>query len=274
MNLREFRELAAAHAVGALPPEDERAFTQALAQHPEWRGIVDADVETAALLGESLPEVTPPPALRAGLLDAIEQLPQLPAVRIPESAADVGEPAPPRDIQPRTESASSREDVRGPDARRRRARSIGWITGLALAASIALFAAVTLGPGLVGLFAPSDPAVVALEQVESSEDAAAASVDAVGGGSATLHWSNEQGRAVLVVEKLPRLGDDQDFELWLVRGEQPISIGIMHPGDDERTVLIADSFEPGDAIAVTVEAAGGSPSGAPTSNPIFVIPTA
>ena len=34
------------------------------------------------------------------------------------------------------------------------------------------------------------------------------------------------------------------------------------------------TMEPGDTIAVTVEPAGGAPGGAPTTDPLFAIPTA
>ncbi|MFV4914435.1 anti-sigma factor, partial [Microbacterium lacticum] len=71
MNVHEFAELSAGHAVAALSPEDEQAYQDALAAHPEWRGIVEADAETAAALAEGAAPVSPPLGARSALLRAI-----------------------------------------------------------------------------------------------------------------------------------------------------------------------------------------------------------
>ena len=39
MNVHEFAELAAGHALHALSPEDQQAYEVALAAHPEWAAI-------------------------------------------------------------------------------------------------------------------------------------------------------------------------------------------------------------------------------------------
>ena len=66
----------------------------------------------------------------------------------------------------------------------------------------------------------------------------------------------------------------QAYELWFVRGDAPVSAGVFEADDETTTALLDGEMQPGDAIAVTVEQAGGSPSGAPTTDPIIVIPTA
>lgn len=71
MNIQDFADLSAGRALGALSPEDEAAFQEALREHPEWQGIVDADLETAATLGESVAPVAPPLAMRSQLLGLI-----------------------------------------------------------------------------------------------------------------------------------------------------------------------------------------------------------
>ena len=64
------------------------------------------------------------------------------------------------------------------------------------------------------------------------------------------------------------------FELWLISDKlpQPRSLGVIGSGDfTARPVLAA--YDPGivgnATYAVTVEQAGGSPDGKPTSPPIF-----
>lgn len=75
---RAFAELSAAHAVGALTPDEERVYEDALAAHPEWRAIAEDDIATAALLAEAVDEIAPPPALRARLLAEIDDPPARP----------------------------------------------------------------------------------------------------------------------------------------------------------------------------------------------------
>ena len=54
MNEQEFAELSAGHALGALSGDDERAFRDALAAHPEWQHIVDLDLRTAGELADAV----------------------------------------------------------------------------------------------------------------------------------------------------------------------------------------------------------------------------
>ena len=169
MNVQEFAELAAGHALHALSPDDERAFAAALAEHPEWAGIVDTDAATAVVLSEGVSEVAPPPSIRAGLLAQIAQgshdsetpsaleaepavetdpfaaLPLLPAVTAEEAAqADPVEPPASTDMLQTVQRRT-------------------WTRGVfALAASIALLVALGFGAALVGeLLTPKPAAVVA-----------------------------------------------------------------------------------------------------------------
>lgn len=67
MNVYEFAELAASHALDALSPEDERLFLATLAEHPEWTGIVASDAETAGALADGVAEIEPPAEVWAGI---------------------------------------------------------------------------------------------------------------------------------------------------------------------------------------------------------------
>src|SRR5438094_8181319 len=65
----------AAYLLGALPPEEARAFERELARRPaaarllaEWRLVVEA-------LPLTIEEVAPPPGLRARILDAAAAVP-------------------------------------------------------------------------------------------------------------------------------------------------------------------------------------------------------
>lgn len=91
MNVHDFAELAAGHALDALSADDERAFQRAASEHPEWAAIVDADVETAAVLADGTAETQPSDELRAALLARFAEErgldPEEPEPRPPEPAA-------------------------------------------------------------------------------------------------------------------------------------------------------------------------------------------
>ncbi|WP_125100105.1 anti-sigma factor [Leucobacter chromiireducens] len=264
MNEQEFRELSAARALHALSPEEEQRFSHALSTHPAWRTIVDEDRETAAAIGAAAPEVAPPAAARASILELIARSPQFVASEAddPEAGSPpLAEPAQELDPEPASES--------DPEPRRTW-RSAKWF---ALAASIAVLLTVSLAMPWTTILAPQDPVALALQRIEQAADADTATAPLPGGGEGTLHWSDAEAEAVLVTDGLASAPEGRDYELWIVRGDAPTSLGVVRAGTGGASMTIATGFEPGDALAVTVEAEGGSPSGAPTTDPILVLAT-
>jgi anti-sigma-K factor RskA len=59
-----------------------------------------------------------------------------------------------------------------------------------------------------------------------------------------------------------------DFELWVIKGQQPPkSLGVVPEGSTARIPLpdnIVNAMETGDVFAISLEPAGGSPTGTPT----------
>lgn len=280
MNEAEFAELSAGHALGALSPEDERAYADALAAHPEWASIADVDAETVVVLAEGVADVAPPVDMRSRLLSRIARdstpsadeppvtdavspedapaLPPLPGV----PAAVAADAPPPPSAGPPTEVVQAIE---------RRT----WTRGLfGLVASIVLLVGLGWGAGALANLWADPPAVQALEEIERAPDADSATATIEDGGEATVHWSESLGKVVLVAEGLPEIPSDRTFELWFVRGEEAISAGIFDADGAESTALLRGPMQPGDTIAVTVEQAGGAPEGDPTTDPIVAIPTA
>ncbi|WP_221585873.1 anti-sigma factor domain-containing protein [Microbacterium sp. G2-8] len=259
MNDREFEQLAAGHALHALSPEDERAFRDAVAEDPRRAAQVRADESTVARLSDVVAPVEPPPRLRSELLARIaddEASSPLPTDGPDGSAAEPMSPS--RDVP---SDGTTRAPRRG---------SRRWFV---LAASFVLLVAVGAGAfaAVQSLLRP--PAVSALEAIEDAPDAQTADTALPDGGTATLHWSETRGSAVFVSSDLPEIDDDRQFELWLVRDGVPVPAGVFDPGADDTVALLEGEMEPGDVVAVTVEAAGGSPTGAPTTEPILAIPT-
>ena len=261
MNEREFAELSAGHALNALSAEDERRYADALRAHPEWRGLTETDAEASVHLASTVAEVTPPASVRDALLARIAQTPQ--------GAPVSGRPTTAETLSADQASSASADDARAPSTARRRSRLM-----FVLAACLVLIVGIGAGAAVVIGQLQRPASVVALEQIESAPDAQEASVELESGGVATAHWSESLGEAVLVADGLEQLDEDLTYELWYVRGDAPVSAGVFDVDGETSTALLEGQMQTGDAIAVTIEAAGGSPTGAPTTDPIIVIPTA
>lgn len=265
MNEKDFAELSAGHALNALTPEDERAYRDALAAHPEWAGLANADVQTAAFLAEGFGEETPPESVRENLLARIGTTPQFtmdaaPPPLPPVPAAEAAEAEPAAPTAPPTEVVQTIQRK-------------NWTRGLfALVASAALLVGIGWGVGSIVERARTPVEVLALEEIEAAPDAETVVGQFEDGSEATVHWSDTVGKVVFTVDETPEIADDRTFELWIVRDETPVAAGTFEPGQDI-TALLDGTVEPGDVIAVTVEADGGSPDGAPTTDPIIAIST-
>lgn len=244
MNERDFDELSAGAALNALSGDERRAFEEHLAQHPEHAGQAAADTDTVAALA---PPVPPPAHVRADLLARIADTPQ-------GTPVDAGQ-----------------TDAVATGAAPATGRTRRWFV---LAASVVLLAALGFGATVIGQQLTRPAAVIALEQIDQAPDVRSATVALADGGEATAYWSATIGQAVLVADDLPRLTADQTFELWFVRDAGPVSAGTFDASGAETTALLTGAMHAGDVIAVTVEPAGGSPTGLPTTDPILAIPTA
>ncbi|KAF2415824.1 anti-sigma factor [Microbacterium sp. B35-30] len=269
MDEEEFAELAAGAALNALSPADREAFEAARRRHPEWQHLVDADAATAAALADTVSDALPPLTLRSTLLARVAATPQLPTMDA--SAAAAAEPVEAwsdSDEQPAAEPPPATAVIQAVSRQR-------WTRGiLGLAASLVLLVALGLGAATLNDYLNRSAEVVALEQIEDAPDAQSATVEVTDGGTATAHWSESVGKVVLVSQGLPRIADDESFELWFVRGDDAVSAGTFESADGQATALLDGEVEPGDVIAVTIEPQGGSPTGEPSSEPIVIIPTA
>ncbi|MGP6172303.1 anti-sigma factor [Microbacterium sp. A196] len=255
MNEKEFAELAAGHALHALSDADERRYADALVAHPEWEAFAAYDTETAALLADGAVPALPSPGVRDALLAQIAVTPQADA----SSEGDVEPTAAPGPTAAPVPAASQRR----------------WSRRLfALAASVVLIAGLGIGAAVLIPQLTQPASVVALEKIEAAPDAQQQTIELDSGAQATAHWSASVGSAVLVTDGLDALGADQTYQLWFVRGELPLPAGIFETDAGAATALLDGDMHEGDVIAVTVEQAGGSPTGLPTTDPIIAIPTA
>ncbi len=267
MNERDFADLAVGHALHALSEADERAYQEALAGNPHWDSHVRDAADAVAAISAAVEPVEPPPSVRASLFARISELPQEPAASLTASSEDedfaAAGPAP---VVAKSDAVPSGTA---------RARSWGARRWFALAASFAAVLVLGFGAVTVGqLFSPP-AAVVALQEIEKAPDAQSASTTLPDGTVATAHWSPSTGRSVLVTDGMPALGSDKTYELWFVRDQTPIAAGTFTPdADGNATAVLDGEMHTGDVIAVTIEPAGGSPDGTPSSAPVLAVATA
>ncbi len=81
------------------------------------------------------------------------------------------------------------------------------------------------------------------------------------------------GRAVVMAESLlPQV--ERDYELWVIRGGAPVSLGVMATDDQGRVAMRLEGVGAAEAIsafAVSVEPRGGSPNKSAPSGPVVML---
>ncbi len=107
--------------------------------------------------------------------------------------------------------------------------------------------------------------------VLAAPDARLAMRRTAAGGVATVVASPSRHALVITTSGLPVLTGGKVYELWFVSGQTTRRAGLLPAPASGRTApLLASGLAPGDAIAVTVEPAGGTSH--PTTKPIVVMP--
>ncbi|MEL4320688.1 anti-sigma factor [Leifsonia sp. YIM 134122] len=289
--------LSGSYALDAVDAEERARYERALLESDQLREEAAGFADTAALLGSSVPPVTPPPALKASIMAQLSGLSQLPArtaggahaadaevdavpsaepATAPDAADSSAAPtlaavpsAPGAPIDPISPAAPPVGRAEAAAQRRWFSRPGAFIA--AAAAALVLIAAVVVGvnwPGPNGWGAQRD-----LASISAASDAQQATGEVSGGGTVTLTWSEELGRSAVTVDGMPALDSDQTYELWYIDSEAAIPAGTFTVGDDGTTWRVLEGdMTAGAAVGVTVEPAGGSPQ--PTTEPVVVVPTA
>ena len=239
MDDKSFEDLKDAYALGALP-YNERATVEAyLALHPERQAEIDDMVGIAGLLALAPPEQEPPADLRRRLMQVVES----------------------EAVQPRAaESPSS--------------SWFGWLGGLR---NVALGAAAVLVVGLLSWNVLLQGDVQDLrgqvEEARSANEAQQTREIALDGtwaeqGARAEVTALKDDRAILVVEDMPSMPEDRTGQVWVIHDDKPLPSGLLDPSGNMAATAITTPLRGADAIAVTIEPAGGSEK--PTSDPVLV----
>ncbi|WP_375389670.1 anti-sigma factor [uncultured Amnibacterium sp.] len=219
--------------------------------HSEVVGLVD----TAVTLGLGLPPVSPPPALRARLLDLIETTPQ----EQPDDTESFSPlPEAPEEYAPVVVAAMPAGQHHVPVRRARRRRR-----PLVLLASLVAAVAIFAGGSFVtrSLFETQTE----YSRITLAADTQKADGVVAGGGTATVYWSKSEHRTAVVLNGVQTPGG-KVLQLWSVRGGTITSAGLYEPEGGDHYMLLSGTPNSGETLAVSVEPDGGSSQ--PTTDPI------
>jgi anti-sigma-K factor RskA len=227
----DLHTLSGAYALNALSPDEAAEFATHLEQCPSCREEVEGLQDVAARLGAV--EATPPPsALRARILAAADQQPQLPPKVTPIEMA----------------------------------RSRRWVPRVAsAAAAVVLIAAAVLGITRPWESNPTSNVAAPVSQVFKAPDAHTATVTTANGGRLRVATSAERGEMAVETRGLPKL-DHRTYQMWAVRNDRATSVGLI---EDLKAGKVMPIPAAGTTVAITVEPAGGS--NRPTGRPIVTM---
>jgi len=238
--------LTGAYAVDALTGDEVAEFETHLEQCAPCAEEVRELRETAARLGLAT-AITPPPGLRAQVLDAANRVRQLPP-------------------------SGTRLLTAGPGRRGRRLRRAlpRPIAVTVMAAAIVALAVLQVGTRHQLQQAQAGNRAVA--SVLAASDARIELSSSNVGGTVTAVISRHDREAVITAAGLPAPRDAKVYQLWVISPAGARSVGLL-PGTSARATspVLADDVQPGDQLAITIEPAGGTRQ--PTTNPIVKIPT-
>jgi anti-sigma-K factor RskA len=271
--------LAAEYALGTLDAAERAQVESMIAGDSEFAGIVQAWEFRLGSLNQMVGSVEPRPVVWENIKAAVGHStePQAPLV-LPEPPP----PPPPPPVQ--FDLGEIRQAVGDGNVIELSSRVARWRRIASVASAIAAALLVTLSlqvlqPDALPNALRPKPRVQAVE-VKVPAPALTPSSQYV----ALLQGANDGPAFIMTIDgatknfTVRKVGANPEpgksFELWLIsdRLPQPRSLGVIGAGDFTARPLLS-GYDPevvnGATYAVTVEQAGGSPSGQPTSAPVF-----
>lgn len=214
----DLHTLSGAYAVDALSAEEAQAFATHLEECQACRDEVRELQEAAALMGAS-EALAAPPALKARVLAAADQLPQLPPKVTPLGAA--------------------------PSRR--------W-TARVLSAAAAVVLVVAAGFAVSQGRQDQSSITASTATVFAAQDAHTKTVD-TDHGSLTVATSPSLGRMAVQTDGLQKLPTSRAYQMWTIHAGTATSAGLL---EDLEAGKVMSMPSAGTTVAITVEPAGGS----------------
>jgi anti-sigma-K factor RskA len=281
--------LAAEYALGTLDADERAQVETMMAVDTEYTALVHAWEYRLGVLNQMVGSVEPRPIvwenIKAAIGHSTEQqaplvLPEAPPAQPP--AEPVAEPvvADAPAVVEAPPAAVDNSNVIQLAGRVRRLRSVASIATALAAALIAMLAVQVYQPELLPEALRPKPRIQTVEvrtpapsPVPSAQYVALLQRD---GGSPAFILTVDAATKNFTVRKVGADAEPgKSFELWLISDKlpQPRSLGVIGGSDFTVRPVLAD-YDAGTinaaTYAVTVEPAGGSPTGGPTSAPVYV----
>ena len=275
--------LAAEYALGTLDAGERAQVETMMAVDAEFTAIIHAWEHRLGALNQMVGSIEPRPIVWENIKAAIGHStePRAPLVlpEAPPSPEPAAAPAEQPVIAEAPPVAVDHSNVVQLTGRVRRLRSVASIATALAAALIAMLAVQVYQPELLPEGLRPKPRIQTVEvktpapsPVPSAQYVALLQRD---GGSPAFILTVDAATKNFTVRKVGADAEPgKSFELWLIsdRLPQPRSLGVIGGSDFTVRPVLAD-FDAGTinaaTYAVTVEQAGGSPSGRPTSAPIY-----
>ncbi|XSC43066.1 anti-sigma factor [Bradyrhizobium sp. RDT10] len=287
--------LAAEYALGTLDADERAQVETMMAVDTEFTAIVHAWEYRLGVLNQMVGSVEPRPIVWENIKAAIEHSTGQQAALVLPEAPPPSEPASPPAEQPVVAEtppvaeappvaaapsvAVDNSNVVQLTGRVRRLRGVASIATALAAALVAMLAVQVYQPELLPEALRPKPRIQTVEvktpapsPVPSAQYVALLQRD---GGSPAFILTVDAATKNFTVRKVGADAEPgKSFELWLIsdRLRQPRSLGVIGGSDFTARPLLAD-YDAGTinaaTYAVTLEQAGGSPTGQPTSAPIY-----
>ena len=245
MSSPDIHTLSGAYALNAVDDLERAAFDRHLAECEACAVEVAEYRETVSRLAEGAWSV-PPPRMREQVLARAAATPQLPPL-------------------------GSRRHVTSPVTRwRRRAAAAAAVGGLGIGAAATTYAVQEQRVADErGVVVAAQQRAARVEAVLAAPDAALRAGQLTGGGRVTVVVSDTEDAGVVVLADAPPPGPGRAYQLWVLDGVRPVSVGLLPAGRSQATELIEGVRGRG-GFAVSLEPASGSPQ--PTTTPLVGIP--
>ncbi len=252
-------ELATLHTLGLLEGPERSAFESELAGNAELTGLARALEDSTAQLALTAPPLTPPAGLKQRILDAAATPTLAPVVAFP-----LGRFAPWAAAAALTVAATwlafHNLSLQSENNALRTERQLAEIAYRAAQAQLK-------ERSFVAEAMINDLGRQLLEQQDLTRLKVTALASLAGNtpeAQAIAVWDPARETGLLTVDKLPLIGDNQDYQLWVVDPAypNPVDGGVFKPGADGHAVLAFKGDKPIKSVAafaISLEKKGGVP---------------
>ncbi|MEH2549506.1 anti-sigma-K factor RskA [Bradyrhizobium sp. AZCC 2262] len=279
--------LAAEYALGTLDADERAQVETMMAVDTEYTALVHAWEYRLGALNQMVGSVEPRPIVWENIKAAIHSSGQQAPLVLPEALLSPPRPSTESRVEPVTAPvvaeaapvATDNSNVIRLSDRAKRWRNVASVATALAAALVGMLAVQVYRPELLPEALRPKPRIQTVEvktpapsPVPSAQYVALLQRD---GGSPAFILTVDAATKNFTVRKVGADAEPgKSFELWLISDKlpQPRSLGVIGGSDFTARPVLAD-FDAGTInsalYAVTVEPAGGSPSGQPTSAPIY-----